>query len=123
MTTPITRRQAIQGITVAGAALLLRIDSDAQGQPLTIAGQPVELRVTSISPITVRVSILPKGATDADLNRDGGLVPLAEQRRTVAGSAPLKVGAITMRPISLMLSSGTSTFLRLRQRSTPELVA
>jgi alpha-glucosidase/alpha-D-xyloside xylohydrolase len=96
MTTPITRRQAIQGISVAGAAMLLRIDADAQGQPLTIAGQPVELRIASISPITVRVSVLPRGATDADLNRDGGLVPLTEQPRTMAGTAPVKMGTLSV---------------------------
>src|SRR5260221_13239039 len=79
---------------VAGAAMLLRVDTAAQGQALTIGGQPVELRIASISPVTVRVSILPKGAPDGDLNRDGGLVPLVEQRRTVAGSAAVKMGAL-----------------------------
>src|SRR5260221_14594745 len=79
---------------VAGAAMLLRVDTDAQGQALTIGGQPVELRIASISPVTVRVSILPKGAPDGDLNRDGGLVPLAEQRRTVAGLGGVKTGAL-----------------------------
>src|SRR5215216_1998051 len=74
--------------------MLLRIDSDAQGQPLIIAGQPVELRIASISPITLRVSVLAKGASDADLNRDGGLVPLAEQRRTISGAAPVKIGTL-----------------------------
>src|SRR4051794_39340594 len=94
MTTPITRREALQGIGLAGAAVLLRIDTDAQGQPLTIAGQAVELRVASISPVTVRISVLPRGAADADLNRDGGLVPLTEQKRAIAGAAPVKFGAL-----------------------------
>src|SRR6185503_2727004 len=92
----ITRRQAIQGLGAASAAVLLRIDTDAQGQPLIVAGQPVELRIASISPVTVRVSVLPKGASDADLNRDGGLVPLTEQRRTVAGAAPIKMGTLAV---------------------------
>src|SRR6187402_461479 len=90
----ITRREAIQGLGAAGAAMLLRIDTDAQGQPLTIAGQAVELRVASISPVTVRISVLPKGAPDADLNRDNGLVPLTEQRRTITGTRPVKVGTL-----------------------------
>src|SRR5687768_5946206 len=89
-----TRRKALQGLGVAGAAMLLRVDTDAQGQPLTIAGQPVELRIASISPVTVRVSILPKGAPDADLNRDGGLVPLTEERRTISGAGPVKIGRL-----------------------------
>ena len=67
-----------------------------------IAGQPVELRIASISPITVRISVLPNGATDADLNRDGGLVPLTEQRRTVAGVSPVKMGtlSVTVTPVA-----------------------
>ena len=84
----------MQGIGTAGAAMLLRIDTDAQGQPLTVAGQPIELRIASISPITVRVSLLPKGASDADLNRDGSVVPLTEQKRTIAGAAPVKMGTL-----------------------------
>src|SRR5437016_1987729 len=92
----ITRREAMQGLGATGAAMLLRLDTDAQGQPLTIAGQPVELRIASISPVTVRVSILPRGAPDGDLNRDGGLVPLSEQRRPMAGAAPVKVGALSI---------------------------
>ena len=76
--------------------MLLRIDTDAQGQPLTIAGQPVELRIASISPVTVRVSLLPKGAPEADLNRDGGLVPLTEQKRTIAGATPVKMGTLSI---------------------------
>src|SRR5258707_629417 len=95
MTARITRRQAIHGLGAAGAAMLLRIDTDAQGQPLTVGGQPVELRLASISPVTVRVSLLPKGAPDADLNRDGGLVPLTEQRRTAA-AAPVKMGTLSV---------------------------
>jgi alpha-glucosidase (family GH31 glycosyl hydrolase) len=84
----------MRGLGAAGAAMLLRIDTDAQGQPLTIAGQAVELRVASISPVTVRISVLPKGAPDADLNRDSGLVPLTEQRRTITGTGPVKVGTL-----------------------------
>src|SRR5258708_6360293 len=76
--------------------MLLRDDADAQGRPLTIAGQPVELRIASISPVTVRVSLLPKGAPDADLNRDGGLVPFPAPWRTVTGTAPVKVGALSV---------------------------
>jgi hypothetical protein len=41
----ITRREAIQGLGVAGVALVLRVD--AQGAAATIAGQPVELRIAS----------------------------------------------------------------------------
>src|SRR5258708_6191787 len=76
--------------------MLLRVDADAQGQPLTIGGQPVELRIASISPVTVRVSILPKGAPDADLNRDGGLAPITAPWRTITGAAPVKLGTLSI---------------------------
>ena len=96
MTGRMTRREAIQGLGVAGAALLLRIDAGAQGEPLTVAGQPVELRLTSVSPNTIRFSVLPKGGVDEDLNRDNALVPLEEQRRAIAGGAPLRVGELSV---------------------------
>jgi len=110
MTRPVTRRQALKGLGAAGAALVLRIDTDAQGEPLSIAGQPVELRLASLSANTLRFSVLPKGGTDADLNRDGGLVQLAEQRRTIAPGAPIKLGqlsaSITTSPVLLKVSDG-----------------
>jgi len=110
MTRPVTRRQALKGLGAAGAALVLRIDTDAQGEPLSIAGQPVELRLASLSANTLRFSVLPKGGTDADLNRDGGLVQLAEQRRTIAPGAPIKLGqlsaSITTSPVLLKVWDG-----------------
>ena len=110
MTRPVTRRQALKGLGAAGAALVLRIDTDAQGEPLSIAGQPVELRLASLSANTLRFSVLPKDGTDADLNRDGGLVQLTEQRRTIAAGAPIKLGplsvSITTSPVVLKVSDG-----------------
>jgi alpha-glucosidase (family GH31 glycosyl hydrolase) len=91
-----TRRDALKVLASASAAVVLRIDADAHGQDLVVAGQPVELRITSVSPAMVRVSVLPKGASDADLNRDGGLVPFPEQRRAIAGGAPIKAGSLTI---------------------------
>jgi alpha-glucosidase (family GH31 glycosyl hydrolase) len=111
--TDLTRREVLKGL---GAAMLLRIDTDAQGQTLTIAGQPVELRVSSISPVTVRVSILPKGAPDADLNRDGGLVPFTGQRRTIAGGAPVKMGALSVSvsqaPLNVRVADSAGTIIQ-----------
>jgi alpha-glucosidase (family GH31 glycosyl hydrolase) len=91
-----TRRDALKVLASASAAVVLRIDVDATGQDLVVAGQPVELRITSVSPAMLRVSVLPKGASDADLNRDGGLVPFPEQRRAIAGGAPIKAGSLTI---------------------------
>jgi alpha-glucosidase/alpha-D-xyloside xylohydrolase len=91
-----TRRDALKVLASASAAVVLRIDVDATGQDLVVAGQPVELRITSVSPTMVRVSVLPKGASDTDLNRDGGLVSFPEQRRAIAGGAPIKAGSLTV---------------------------
>jgi alpha-glucosidase (family GH31 glycosyl hydrolase) len=110
MSTP-TRRDVLKGLGAASAVIFLRIDCDAQGQPLTIAGQPVELRIGSISPITVRVSVVPKGAPDADLNRDGGLVAFAEEKRTVAAAGTVQMGTlrvtVTQSPLSVRVTDAT----------------
>src|SRR3954469_25009956 len=116
MTRAMTRRQAIHGLGMAGAAMLLRVDTDAQGAPLVIAGQPVELRLSSISPDTIRFSVLPKGATDAALNADGGLVALAEQRRTIAGAAPIKAGrpsvTVTTSPLAVKVADAAGAIVQ-----------
>ena len=96
MTERITRRQAIQGLGVAGATLLLRIDTDAQGQRLEVAGEPVELRLSSVSANTVRFSVLPAGGDAPDLARDGALAEFTEQRRAIAGAAPIRAGQVTV---------------------------
>jgi alpha-glucosidase (family GH31 glycosyl hydrolase) len=104
----LSRRDAIKGLGAAGVAGLLRIDADAQGQDLVVAGQPVELRIASISAHTVRVSILPRGASPDDLNKDGSLVAFAEQRRAIAAGAPVKLGqlsiAVTSAPLGVRVS-------------------
>ena len=72
------RRDALKGLGALGATVLLRIDAGAQGEDLVVAGKPVELRIASVSPQTVRVSVVPRGASPSggsDLNPDGGLAP------------------------------------------------
>jgi alpha-glucosidase (family GH31 glycosyl hydrolase) len=96
MTDRVSRRDAIKGLGAAGATLWLRIDADARGQELTVAGQPVELRLASISPTTVRVSVVPKSAANANLNPDGGLAELPEQRKAISGAAPVKLGDLSV---------------------------
>src|SRR5262245_36962469 len=89
-----TRRDALRTLGAAGAGLLLRVDADAQGKPLTIGGQSVELRLASISPNTIRFSIVPAGKTD--LNSDRALVPLTETRRAYAPGKPIRAGAMSV---------------------------
>ena len=54
-----------------------------------IAGQPVELVVSSIGAHIVRVSLIPAGGS-GELNDDGALVPLASKRLPSAGDVHLR---------------------------------
>ena len=116
MTTRISRRDALRGLGVVGAATILRIDTDAQGQELTVAGQPVELRLASVSPSTVRLSVLPRGGTAADLNRDNALAAFAEQGRTAAPGKPIKAGdlsvAVSHAPLAVSISDASGAVVQ-----------
>jgi len=107
----ITRRQALQGLGAAGAAILLRVDTDAEGQALTVAGQPVELRLGSISPSTIRISVVNRTAAEANLNADGGLVPFPEQRRQATPSSPATFGdlsvSVAASPLAVRIADAT----------------
>ena len=95
------RRDAIKSLGIAGAAIALRVDADAQGTPLTVAGQPVELRLRSVSPVTVRLSVVPRGDT-ADLNTDGALAAFPERAgRAAAGTTTLGDLRLTIAPSPL----------------------
>jgi alpha-glucosidase (family GH31 glycosyl hydrolase) len=96
MTNGISRRAVVKGLGMAGASLLLRIDVDAEGQELIVAGRPVELRLASISPSTIRLSIVERTGATANLNSDGGLVAFPEQRRTIAGKGPVRFGDLSV---------------------------
>ena len=80
------RRDAIKSIGIAGSAALLRLDADAQGRPLTVAGRPAELRLASISRHTVRISVVPRGE-GVDLNADRALAALDERPTSVPAGA------------------------------------
>ena len=111
-----TRRDALKGLGIAGAAMAMRIDTDAAGEQLAVAGQPVELRIASVSPAMVRVSIVPLDAPDAALNRDGGLVGFAEQKLSVARPAPIKAGALTLTvstaPLTVRITDAGGTLVQ-----------
>src|SRR5258708_3825198 len=55
-----TRRRALKdGATAIGAVAVSRSLAVAQDSPIQVAGRPVEIVLTSISPQTVRVTIQP----------------------------------------------------------------
>ena len=102
------RRDALKGLGALGASVLLRIDTDAQGEGLIVAGQRVELRVADVSH-TVRISIVPGGSTN--LNPDGGLVEFTEQRRAVPPGGSVRAGHFSLEvtgvPLNVRVSHGS----------------
>ena len=116
MTTRMTRREALVGLGVAGAASVLRLDTDAQGQDLTVAGQPVELRISSLSPSTVRVSVFPRGTTIDQLNADNALIASADGRRVSAAAAKVKAGdlsiAVSQAPLTVTVSDASGAVVQ-----------
>ena len=95
-----SRRDALKGLGAAGAALVLRVDTDAQGQPLRVGGQAVQVRVMSLSDVTVRVSVIPAGG-EARLNVDRALTNFNE--------SALENGGVTVQiahdPVSVRIAS------------------
>ena len=97
MSASVTRRTALRRFGAAGAGLALSAESHArlvgmfgsQTTPITIAGQPVEIRVASIGRSTVRISVVPlTNAALGELAGGGALVAAAAgqsvaQRRDV----------------------------------------
>jgi alpha-glucosidase (family GH31 glycosyl hydrolase) len=76
MATRIPRRDALKQLGLASAGLafsggVLR----GQAAPITINGKPVEIIIAAVSPITVRITVMP--LTGAGLPEDGALVAAA----------------------------------------------
>src|SRR6185369_382277 len=104
-----TRRDVLKGLTVAGAAAALRIDAGAQGEPLAVGGALVEVWLASLSPSTLRISVVARDLT-ADLNRDGALAAF-DETRVPGGTGTKTVGdlrvTVTAAPMTIRVA-GTS---------------
>ena len=76
MQKPISRRHALRSAARAGAgALVVSAKALAQEKPIEIAGQPVEITVTMVTPWTVRVTFQPlQNGQPKPLPLDGALV-------------------------------------------------
>src|SRR3954447_16866877 len=116
MTNRISRRDVLRGLGIAGTGLLLRIDTDAQGQDLVVAGQPAELRVSSISPVTVRCSVFPRDRSFEQLNTDNAVVESADWRRVSAAAAAIKAGdlhiAVSRAPLAFAISDASGSVIQ-----------
>src|SRR5262245_60466605 len=102
-----SRRDALKTFGAAGAAMALRIDTGAQGEPLAVGGALVDVRLASISPATLRLSILATHMPPPDLNLDGALVRF-EERRAGSGIGTHAVGefrvTVTAAPVTIRVA-------------------
>jgi hypothetical protein len=98
MITRVTRRRALEQLGLTGAGLAWGGVIRGQSRPIVVNGVPVEVAVASVSPITVRISVLPIGGVG--LPNDGALVtaaagkPLARRREAFAS---IRSGNLTVR--------------------------
>ena len=97
----ISRRDLLKsvGATVAAQRLTsaqgARGSNVAQGPPITVAGEPVEILITTISPVTTRISVVPAGSPM--IRGDGALVDRAWP--APAARASTLVGGRVVRPV------------------------
>jgi alpha-glucosidase (family GH31 glycosyl hydrolase) len=75
MANTFNRREAMKTIAAASAAAMLPRAARGDSSSLEIAGQRVELHLTSVSPHTVRLALLPiQGSSVGQISDDGSLV-------------------------------------------------
>jgi alpha-glucosidase/alpha-D-xyloside xylohydrolase len=104
MSTRLSRRDALKriGIASAGAVLPCGIIRGSSTD-IVVAGRPVEIHVSSVSPVTVRLTVLPIGAgRTGAVPVDGALVPATdshalERRLTTTGSTSVRAGDLRVR--------------------------
>jgi alpha-glucosidase/alpha-D-xyloside xylohydrolase len=99
MPKPVTRRYALQQMGSAGAGAILGGGIiRGQSTPIVVSSKPVEIAVASVSPSTVRITVLPlEGGRVAD---DGALVPAAAGKplaRRRESFVPIRAGNLTVR--------------------------
>jgi alpha-glucosidase/alpha-D-xyloside xylohydrolase len=74
----LSRRRMVRSLGVAGAAFLTRSATYGADAGLQVAGKPVEIQLTSVSPVTFRLTVQPvQGGKLVDIADDGTLVRTA----------------------------------------------
>lgn len=97
-----TRRHALKQIGAAGVGVALGGVLRGQSQDIVIAGQPVEIAVTSLSAVTMRITVRPiHGAALLPVPTTGALVqeefgPAAARGRTVAALSEVLAGSFSV---------------------------
>ncbi len=116
-----TRRQALRNVAAGAGGLLAAQPATAQTE-LRIAGRPVEIALTSISPLTVRLAIQPvENGQPQPIASDGALVKEdwgapAARLRSLAAPRTVKCG-----DLSVTLSADASA-LTVRVQAKARLV-
>ena len=127
MSQRLSRRDLLKQLGSAGAGVVLAGGVfRGQGAPILVAGQAVEIHVGSVSPSTVRITIVPQGRSVAD---DGALVSAASGRTlakqaTKEASKAIRAGSLTVRlstePLTLEVTAADG---RLVQKLALDAVA
>ena len=111
MNKKLSRRKALKGIGSTGIAALLKTQAlTAQNAAIRVAGQPVEISVTPISPHTARISLVPIVNNQVQpIPTDGSLVqqkwsPPAARWSTAGNGASVKCGELVVKLAAAPLS-------------------
>jgi alpha-glucosidase (family GH31 glycosyl hydrolase) len=104
MSNPLSRREALKRIGTASAGIMLaRGIIRGQSSDIVVAGKPVEIVVSALSPSTVRLTVLPiDSGRVAAVPVDGALVREAEgrvqaRRRVPDRFGPIRAGNLSVR--------------------------
>ena len=116
---PVTRREALRQLGVAGAGMLLAGTIRGQTTPIRIAGRPVEIEVWSLSPVTVRLTVRPLGEQGlAPVPLTGALA--AERPGTLVGRGAevADIGRVVSGDVVVRLTDAPPTLLVERSDGT-----
>src|ERR1039457_1585035 len=110
MPEPLTRREAIKQIAAASAgALVAPALLRGQGADIIIAGQPVTIAVSSVSPATVRITALPiVDGKPAPVPLTGALAD-AEAARALTPRPPAEFGRVVAGDLIVRVTTGPPT--------------
>jgi alpha-glucosidase/alpha-D-xyloside xylohydrolase len=112
MSIPISRRRAVTRLTAASAGAAFAADPlgatiagvfARQSSPITVAGRPVEIRIASVSPATVRITVVPIGDPGTALAASNALVRAADTKPLTTARdafAPIEAGNLQVRFIA-----------------------
>jgi alpha-glucosidase (family GH31 glycosyl hydrolase) len=100
MSAPLSRREVLQQIGAAGAVALSGSLVRGQARAIRVGGKPVEILIASVSPATIRITILPIDS-GAGVPDDGALVGAADGhtigRTRDETFAPVRAGNLVVR--------------------------